>query len=115
MGEETMIDFNLRIKPEGVTPGTFSYHHYTNGKAEATILIKQVYCKDCGEEILGVDDFLHVLEHEYTEVVVCDLLREDGDDDLFHPQRFNKVFSPEHLIHKKHNCKKAAPACFVFG
>ena len=110
-----MMDFDIQIKMEGMSPGQFIYNKKPHQEPTVRIFIKQVWCNACDEGILTEGEIEHVLEHEIVEATVCDILVNDGIPHLHNAKGFNHVFSQQHTIHKKHNCTKAGAACVVFG
>jgi hypothetical protein len=107
------MDFDIRIglvSPPTLpdTPAKFMFYHYTDGGYEGVITLSQIKCP-CGKFIFHSGDYLHMLEHEITELVCKEVFHTEGIK--ISAEGFNQVFRKNRAKYKKHECQYLTFRC----
>jgi len=72
------MEIEVEIGKREIPGGYWDYRHYTNGTEKGIIYLVGGKCRICGNHKLDERDFLHILEHEYTELVCAQTYHSDG-------------------------------------
>jgi hypothetical protein len=97
-----MIDFDIKLGWDVPARTVWGYHK--DSDSHVRIFLCRGVCDYCKMDLLDEYDYMHMLEHEVFEGVVCVTAASDGLDPR-NWKGFNKVYSPMHYRTKWHMCE----------
>jgi hypothetical protein len=91
MISQTYLDIKIEIGKHCCNAvGMFFYKHYTDGTESGRIELYSMICNFCDGHVLDAYDYIHVLEHEYIELLCARINFLDGGG-KWNARGFNKA------------------------